>query len=145
MYYHKRHLPHYYPPEATLFLMWRLFGSLAGLREPETSVQDAGRVFAQSDHMLDIAGDGPLLLEGSTHRSGCGRRPGTGRKRISPVPAVCVGHHAQPRACRYAAIAALASGNEMDQWIHLAFCQPTAQTNRPAVLAIRNLLSRNPQ
>ena len=62
MCYHKRHLPHYYPPEATLFLTRRLFGSLAGLREPETSVQDAGRVFAQSDHMLDIAGDGPLWL-----------------------------------------------------------------------------------
>src|SRR3984957_21080275 len=136
MCYHKRHLPHYYPPEATLFLTWRLFGSLAGLREPETSVRDAGRVFAQSDPMLDIAVDGPLWLEGSTHRSGCGRRPGTGRKRISLVPEVCVGHHAQPRACRYTA---LASGNEMDQGIHRAFGQPTAQTNRPAVLAIRNL------
>src|ERR1700722_1705816 len=63
MCYHKRHLPHYYPPEAILFLTWRLSGSLAGLREPEASAQDAGKVFARSDHMLDIARDGPLLRD----------------------------------------------------------------------------------
>jgi len=64
MCYHKRHLPHYYPPEAILFLTCRLFGSLAGQRVSGTSVRHEGKAFAQADHMLDIAGDGPLWLRG---------------------------------------------------------------------------------
>ena len=63
MSYHKRNLPHYYPPEAVLFLTWRLFGSLAGLRPPGLSVPDPGKSFAQTDRILDASTDGPFWLK----------------------------------------------------------------------------------
>jgi putative transposase len=62
MWYHKRHLPHFYPPEGILFLTWRLFGSLTGIQIPKESSADAGRAFAQADYVMDIATNGPLWL-----------------------------------------------------------------------------------
>lgn len=63
MSYHERNLPHCYPPEATLFLTWRLFGSLVHLRFPARSSPNAGTAFAQADRLLDRATDGPLWLK----------------------------------------------------------------------------------
>lgn len=63
MCYHKRHLPHYYPPEATLFLTWRLFGSLPHLRLPEKSSSNPGKAFAATDRLLDTTADGPFWLK----------------------------------------------------------------------------------
>lgn len=56
MSYHERHLPHCYPPGATLFLTWRLFGSLP-------FKANSGAAFAQADRLLDTASDGPLWLK----------------------------------------------------------------------------------
>jgi hypothetical protein len=63
MSYHERHLPHCYPPEATHFLTWRLFGSLRGLRLPGPSTTDPGKAFAENDRFPDTATDGLLWLK----------------------------------------------------------------------------------
>ena len=60
MSYHERHLPHCYPSGATLFLTWRLFGSLANY--VTTASQTAGQAFAQADRILDQATEGPTWL-----------------------------------------------------------------------------------
>jgi putative transposase len=61
MYYHERNLPHCYPPGATLFLTWRLFGS--PIQRAFASESDKGLAFAQSDRLLDRADKGPLWLK----------------------------------------------------------------------------------
>jgi putative transposase len=65
MSYHRRNLPPLYPPGSTLFVTWRLFGSLprgavcgAGLVN-----QSAGKTFLLSDRELDRAQTGPLWLK----------------------------------------------------------------------------------
>jgi putative DNA methylase len=63
MSYHERRLPHYYPPEAILFLTWRLFGSLPAFRSPGPPNADPGKAFAQNDHLLDSATSGPLWFK----------------------------------------------------------------------------------
>jgi putative transposase len=63
MSYHKRNLPHYYPPEAILFLTWRLFGSLPHLYFPEHHSSHPGKAFPQTDQLLDTATGGPLWLK----------------------------------------------------------------------------------
>jgi len=60
MSYHERRLPHYYAPEAILFLTWRLFGSLPAFSSP--SCTDPGKAFAQHDLLLDTATTGPRWL-----------------------------------------------------------------------------------
>jgi putative transposase len=63
MSYHERRLPHCYPAGATLFLTWRLFGSLPGLRLPDRSAPNPGKDFAHVDRLLDTAQNGPLWLK----------------------------------------------------------------------------------
>jgi REP element-mobilizing transposase RayT len=61
---HRRNLPHYYPPGATLFLTWRLFGSLP--REAKVALETAqpnpGRAFVACDRLLDRNAAGPQWL-----------------------------------------------------------------------------------
>ena len=52
MYYYERHLPHWQPEGAALFLTWRLHGSLPKWVE-----------FADVDAELDMAASGPRWLE----------------------------------------------------------------------------------
>jgi putative transposase len=62
MSYHERALPHCYPPDATLFLTWRLFGSLPrGFKDVDAS-PNPGEAFLRSDRQLDAATDGPRWL-----------------------------------------------------------------------------------
>ena len=60
-----RRLPHFYPPEAILFLTWRLFGSLPACRASPQPSCDAGRAFADADRLLDRVTRGPLWLKDS--------------------------------------------------------------------------------
>ena len=67
MYYHRRNLPHFYPPRARLFLTWRLFGTLprTATMDPNAGrafVQNAGRAFVESDRTLDRVNSGPVWL-----------------------------------------------------------------------------------
>lgn len=62
MYYHKRNLPHYYPPEAVLFVTWRLFGSLPLCITAAVSGPDAGKTFLDNDRVLGRLTSGPLWL-----------------------------------------------------------------------------------
>ncbi len=64
MSYHRRTLPHFYPPGATLFLTWRLFGSLRRQVSPVTGSEKAtaGKAFLLRDQELDRAASGPLWL-----------------------------------------------------------------------------------
>jgi len=60
--YHKRHLPHWQPEGAALFLTWRLHGSLprtVEILEP----RPAGEAFVTIDRKLDEAATGPRWLQ----------------------------------------------------------------------------------
>jgi putative transposase len=65
MSYYERNLPHWHPEGVSIFLTWRLHGSL-----PATIVQniqsqnlDPGKQFAHFDRHLDHARNGPLWLK----------------------------------------------------------------------------------
>jgi REP element-mobilizing transposase RayT len=58
--YHRRTLPHLYPPGATLFLTWRLFGSLPRCAARS---ENPGKAFALEDRVLDRAATGPRWLK----------------------------------------------------------------------------------
>jgi putative transposase len=62
MSYHERTLPHSYPPDATLFVTWRLFGSLPRERRFEGVSSSPGEAFARVDRLLDSAAGGPVWL-----------------------------------------------------------------------------------
>lgn len=65
MSFYVRHLPHWQPPDKSIFLTWRLFGSLpkeviARLREQRDSSD--GKNFVRADRALDKARSGPQWL-----------------------------------------------------------------------------------
>jgi len=66
MAYYQRHLPHWQPDGAALFITWRLHGSLPAslLKQPsEPSEQaTAGQAFRALDSLLDAAPTGPMWL-----------------------------------------------------------------------------------
>ena len=62
MSYYERHLPHWQPEGADLFLTWRLHGSLPKTFEVPES-QSAGKKFVAMDRKLDMAATGPRWLE----------------------------------------------------------------------------------
>jgi REP element-mobilizing transposase RayT len=63
--YYQRHLPHYQPPDAILFVTWRLAGSLPpGLAMKSSAIQ-GGRAFVERDRVLDAAAFGPVWLNDS--------------------------------------------------------------------------------
>ena len=61
MSYHERHLPHWQPEGAALFITWRLYGSLPRVPVP-IEHQPAGKAFAAIDRELDRAATGPTWL-----------------------------------------------------------------------------------
>jgi len=63
--YYERHLPHWHPEGAAIFLTWRLHGSLpkAALVSSDTSPSSsAGKAFVTMDRQLDHAVIGPRWL-----------------------------------------------------------------------------------
>ncbi len=74
MSYYERHLPHWHPAEKTLFVTWRLYGSLPAhfwgtLEEKpqpgEARVHQTGKRFRTIDCELDKAASGPVWLKDS--------------------------------------------------------------------------------
>jgi putative transposase len=67
MTFYRRHLPHWHPEEAWLFVTWRLAGSLPAI--PTATAGDrgkpAGKAFVTLDKVLDQALHGPLWLNDS--------------------------------------------------------------------------------
>ncbi len=63
MSYYERHLPHWHPEGAFLFVTWRLEGSLPAHRCQEATDETAGEVFVRLDRQLDRAACGPLWLK----------------------------------------------------------------------------------
>ncbi len=61
MSYSERHLPHWQPEDAALFITWRLHGSLPRIPAP-TEDQPGGKAFAAIDRELDKAATGPRWL-----------------------------------------------------------------------------------
>jgi putative transposase len=65
MTYYSRNLPHWHPEGRTIFLTWRLFGSL-----PRTFARNLehtpGKQFVAADRVLDQAATGPRWLHDST-------------------------------------------------------------------------------
>ena len=62
MTYYERHLPHWQPDGAALFVTWRLYGSLPRAVEILKG-QSAGRAFAVTDRELDLSATGPRWLQ----------------------------------------------------------------------------------
>jgi putative transposase len=58
MAFYRRHLPHWHPEEASLFVTWRLAGSL-----PASAI--GCNDFVALDRVLDQASHGPVWLDGS--------------------------------------------------------------------------------
>jgi putative DNA methylase len=62
MEFYRRRLPHLDVPNRSVFLTWRLHGSLPANRPfPETSI-DSGRAFVLMDRLLDQVRTGPFYL-----------------------------------------------------------------------------------
>jgi REP element-mobilizing transposase RayT len=61
MSYHERHLPHWQPEGAALFVTWRLHGSLPASVQALKN-ESAGRQFVAFDRVLDRAATGPRWL-----------------------------------------------------------------------------------
>lgn len=57
---YRRNLPHWHPPGATVFVTWRLAGSLPSVAQ--ASACESGRVFVERDRLLDRAATGPKWL-----------------------------------------------------------------------------------
>jgi putative transposase len=60
--YYERHLPHWQPDGAALFVTWRLYGSLPRTVEAR-KIESAGKAFAATDRELDLAATGPRWLQ----------------------------------------------------------------------------------
>jgi REP element-mobilizing transposase RayT len=62
MIYYERNLPHWQPPGKDIFITWRLYGSLPVNLKAPSREDSAGKRFRTYDHVLDLAGSGPLWL-----------------------------------------------------------------------------------
>lgn len=64
MSYYERNLPHWHPEGRTIFLTWRLHGSLpqSFVHDLEKLKEDPGKQFLAADRMLDAAATGPRWL-----------------------------------------------------------------------------------
>ena len=58
--FYQRHLPHWHPQAAPIFLTWRLFGSVVGKAD---SLPTEGQRFVARDRSMDLADSGPLWLK----------------------------------------------------------------------------------
>ena len=66
MAYYRRNLPHWLPEGMTLFITWRLYGSLPRASTAHTNIPEtisADEQFKQADQILDRAESGPLWLK----------------------------------------------------------------------------------
>jgi len=64
--FYRRNLPHWHPSDKTLFITWRLYGSLPKPREPQAGKRISATVdeeFLRADAILDRAESGPLWLK----------------------------------------------------------------------------------
>ena len=60
--FYRRKLPHWHPESASIFLTWRLFGSLPRQAARDARQKDSGRAFVEIDRLLDRAVHGPQWL-----------------------------------------------------------------------------------
>jgi putative transposase len=63
MTYYKRRLPHWQMPGQSIFITWRLFGSLPPQIRPPKNHVSSGKTFVSFDRALDQAEIGPLWLK----------------------------------------------------------------------------------
>lgn len=61
--YYERHLPHWQPPGKTLFVTWRLAGSLPATFCRDCKDTSAGRRFVAFNRLLDSACSGPMWMK----------------------------------------------------------------------------------
>ena len=60
---YRRHLPHFHPHSAYVFLTWRLWGSWPAPSEPAGAHLSPGHAFVAIDRPLDRCSSGPRWLE----------------------------------------------------------------------------------
>src|SRR2546423_1439700 len=60
---YRRHLPHFHPHSAFVFLTWRLWGSLPACPEPAGVYPPPGHAFVASDRALDRCQSGSRWLD----------------------------------------------------------------------------------
>jgi len=61
--YYERHLPHWQPPDARMFVTWRLYGSLPKNIVASHKTLTSGRAFLAYDRLLDRPVCGPTWLK----------------------------------------------------------------------------------
>ncbi len=61
--FYRRKLPHWHPDGASLFLTWRLHGSLPSQPALESKQVGSGRAFVLADRVLDRTNEGPHWLK----------------------------------------------------------------------------------
>ena len=59
---YRRRLPHFHPDDTSLFLTWRLWGSLPAHANP-AAYPTSGQAFVATDRELDMRESGPLWLK----------------------------------------------------------------------------------
>ena len=59
---YRRHLPHVYETDRSVFLTWRLYGTLPRHRAFPAETVTSGQAFATMDRLLDEAREGPFYL-----------------------------------------------------------------------------------
>ena len=62
MTFYRRKLPHWHPGRASIFLTWRLIGSVPAVFPGNPNAPDAGKEFFIADRTLDRATTGALWL-----------------------------------------------------------------------------------
>jgi len=66
--FYRRNLPHWHPNEKTLFITWRLYGSLPKTQDSvsgDPNSRSLQKEFREADAVLDRAESGPLWLKNS--------------------------------------------------------------------------------
>src|SRR5580698_8652807 len=99
--YWQRNLPHWIPEDATVFVTWRLAGTLP-MPKPAFLTNDPkpGKSFARHDRKLDRMQSGPVWLKDPRIASIVISALQYGEKRARIIRSALLGRNAEPPACR---------------------------------------------
>ena len=107
MTYYERNLPHWHPEGRTIFVTWRLYGSLPLhiIQQLWKCTDRTGEQFARAERFLDTANSGPLWLripEIANHVQSCILRGAAELKQYTLIAYVVMPNHVhlliEPRA-----------------------------------------------
>ena len=131
--FYVRRLPHWQPPDADIFVTWRLYGSLPrySARLVPASAPH-GKAFVALDRQLDTADSGPLWMKNQEVAAGVSRILLAG---VSPWQLYeLLGGHGQPRPCSPPAAGVPSEGSDERQECQCACGQRHSGADRSTLL-----------